>query len=96
MEPKLPFFELVLSSIIEVIEAMGESLARASFGRPMAEAKLESGSASIARTFRPRLAKILAMTPASVVFPTPPLPEIAIFIFSSGTYHNQKTLKCLL
>jgi hypothetical protein len=36
------------------------------------------------------------MTPARVVFPTPPFPEIAIFIFSSGTYHNQKMIKCLL
>src|SRR4030043_2007766 len=96
MEPKLPFFEPVLSSIMEVIEAMGESLARASLGRPMAADKLGSGSASMARTFLPRCAKILAMTPARVVFPTPPFPEIAIFIFSSGTYHNQKIIKCLL
>jgi hypothetical protein len=36
------------------------------------------------------------MTPARVVFPTPPFPEIAIFIFSSGHYHNQKIIKCLL
>jgi hypothetical protein len=75
---------------------MGESLAKASLGRPMAEAKLESGSASMARTLRPRFAKTLAMTPARVVFPTPPFPEMAIFIFSSGTYHNQKMAKCLL
>jgi hypothetical protein len=29
----------------------------------------------------PRLASTRAITPASVVFPTPPLPDIAIFIF---------------
>jgi hypothetical protein len=36
----------------------------------------------MASTFLPLLAKILAMTPARVVFPTPPFPEIAIFIMS--------------
>jgi hypothetical protein len=64
---------------------MGESLANASLGNPIAEARLESGSASIARTFLPRSAKSRAITPASVVFPTPPFPEMAIFIISPST-----------
>jgi hypothetical protein len=34
----------------------------------------------MARTFLPFEARIRAITPASVVFPTPPFPEIAIFI----------------
>ncbi len=37
------------------------------------------GSASTARTFMPSLAYILARSAAMVVFPTPPLPEMAIF-----------------
>jgi hypothetical protein len=39
-----------------------------------------SGSASIARTSYPSLARSLARVPERVVFPTPPFPVIAIFI----------------
>jgi hypothetical protein len=39
-----------------------------------------SGSASTANTLCPARASISASAPAMVDFPTPPLPEIAIFI----------------
>jgi len=39
-----------------------------------------SGSASIARTSYPSLARSLARVPERVVFPTPPFPVIAIFM----------------
>jgi len=36
---------------------------------------------SIAKTLNPSLAKSRASVPATSVFPTPPFPDIAIFIF---------------
>ena len=54
--------------------------------KPSARPRFASGSASAARTGLPSSAYILASVAANVVFPTPPLPVIAIFIILSP--HN--------
>src|ERR1017187_193617 len=53
-------------------------------GSPMAEARFASGSASTASTRRPSAAYSLARVPATVDFPTPPLPEMASFMVRSS------------
>src|SRR5450830_781194 len=52
-------------------------------GTPMADARLASGSASIARTGSPSAANWRASIPAREVFPTPPLPLMANFCISA-------------
>ncbi|OQC50471.1 MAG: hypothetical protein BWX58_00543 [Deltaproteobacteria bacterium ADurb.Bin026] len=81
-EPYSPFLAPVLSSINSCIWASGLIFFNSSPVKPIALARLESGSASIARTLLPLSLKTLAITPASVVFPVPPFPDIAIFILA--------------
>jgi len=50
------------------------------WGMPSAEARLASGSRSSASTRPPFRAAISAMAADMVDFPTPPLPETAIFM----------------
>ena len=66
------------SSSLEFSE-IGTILFASSKGIPNVSARLGDGSASIAITLKPFLAKYPARVPETSVFPTPPFPETAIF-----------------
>jgi hypothetical protein len=58
---------------------MGLILANAFSSIPSANPRLLSGSASTAYTLKPSFLKSFARFAETVVFPTPPLPDTAIF-----------------
>ena len=77
---KVPVSAAVLSEINFLISDIGTIESYTSFGNPNAKPRLASGSASTATTLYPSSANILDNIEEKVVFPTPPLPVIAIFI----------------